>query len=208
LLCIDNARVNVESLDFSGLEDKLRNCIREDVMELTHDIKMAVNEDFTVSAGLAGVEPPRPARMDVIISQLDVQEERMRLMQLEMKELRASLTHQLHQLEVVLAPSTALVNSGDNLVPIAARTMSSPHTKSTLQHKMQTSSRSGQAPWWVKCCVSPEGPIKVKGCLEQTTFSVLQQERFGIDEHGNIMDPARFETAVEMCDIANNSVTH
>lgn len=50
-------------------------------------------------------------------------------------------------------------------------------------------------PWWILAGVRPEGPSIDMGTYTMSSFSKTQQEQFGVNEHGQILDFSRFTAA-------------
>lgn len=51
-------------------------------------------------------------------------------------------------------------------------------------------------PWWILQGVVPSGPVKDMGGWKATTFSEDQQDKFGVDELGAILDQKKFDAAI------------
>mmetsp|Transcript_193 Transcript_193/g.281 ORF Transcript_193/g.281 Transcript_193/m.281 type:complete len:80 (+) Transcript_193:92-331(+) len=54
----------------------------------------------------------------------------------------------------------------------------------------------GLPPWWILNGVKPAGPEKSMGTYSVITFTQEQQEQFGIDESGKVLDQAKFDAAL------------
>ena len=58
-------------------------------------------------------------------------------------------------------------------------------------------STSSLPPWWILNIVKPEGPDKDMGTYRVCQFTEQQQEDFGIDAGGQILDKPKWEAAIE-----------
>merc|ERR1712060_322315 len=52
-------------------------------------------------------------------------------------------------------------------------------------------------PWWILEGVKPEGEPQDMGGWKAVTFSKEQQEHFGIDATGQVLDDAKFQAALK-----------
>jgi len=55
---------------------------------------------------------------------------------------------------------------------------------------------SATAPWWILNGVTPAGPEKDMGHWTSITFSKEQQDKYGVDETGNVLDKRTFDEAL------------
>jgi len=55
-------------------------------------------------------------------------------------------------------------------------------------------------PWWILHRVKPEGPLKVMGTSIAISFSKEQQNKFGVDEDGKVVDKAKFMRVITTLD--------
>lgn len=53
-----------------------------------------------------------------------------------------------------------------------------------------------KAPWWIQQGVIPEGPQTDMGTWKAITFSKEQQEHFGVDAMGKVVDKAKYDAAI------------
>lgn len=56
-------------------------------------------------------------------------------------------------------------------------------------------------PWWIMEGVTPSGPEKDMGGWTASTFTKAQQEHFGVDEQGVILNQATFDAALKADDL-------
>lgn len=64
----------------------------------------------------------------------------------------------------------------------------------------------GLPPWWANTGLKPEGPEKDHGSWTANTFSADQQDRFGVDDDGKIIDETKFAAAIKASKVQDYGV--